>query len=263
MDFLTANQNLPFAIALVLMLFMAVFQAFSVFGGGTDSLATEPGTEASPDAVVGDAAASAGSGTPSDASPVIGDSAQNPAFQSVDAHHTFGHTLVYSILAWLQIGKIPTMIVFVLLLMTFGTGGLVFQKFFHAFTGGLLHPLLASIPAAAFAVFTSGLVGRWIAPIIPRDETEAVSADSFIGLSATIIRGSASWNRPAEAKLQDRIGRTHYVMVEPEDKGATFHAGDEVQLILRKGGRYLVIPGPFKMSEIKRITTNHPPQANL
>ena len=50
---------------------------------------------------------------------------------------------------------------------------------------------------------------------MPRDETEAVAEASFIGRDAQIVLGTARAGSPAQAKLQDAFGKTHYIMFEP------------------------------------------------
>ena len=41
----------------------------------------------------------------------------------------------------------------------------------------------------------------------------------MVGSYATIIRGEAKRGQPAEAKTYDLRGRTHYVLIEPDDAG--------------------------------------------
>ena len=59
-----------------------------------------------------------------------------------------------------------------------------------------------------------------------------------------IIRGEALAGQPAEAKLQDRFGQTHYLLVEPDDEAGRFVEGDEVLLVQGSGSRFRGIPNP-------------------
>ena len=52
--------------------------------------------------------------------------------------------------------------------------------------------------------------------MIPKDETTAVSDASLVGRVGTIVIGTASAGRPAETRVHDEHGTTHYIMVEPE-----------------------------------------------
>lgn len=68
-----------------------------------------------------------------------------------------------------------------------------------------------------------------IARILPQDETTAIYSDELIGRTATIILGVATPNSPAEAKVQDQHGLTHYILVEPE-QDESFQQGQSVIL---------------------------------
>ena len=80
-----------------------------------------------------------------------------------------------------------------------------------------------------------------MARIIPKDETEAVSEKSFVGCVATITIGTASKGKPAQAKLRDRLGNTHYVMVEPDIDGQFFETGSEVLIVMQTGSVFTAI----------------------
>ncbi|MDZ7626926.1 MAG: DUF1449 family protein [Parvularculaceae bacterium] len=71
--------------------------------------------------------------------------------------------------------------------------------------------------------------------MLPREETDAVSSDSFIGRVAEVIRGEARVGAPAEAKLTDARGQTQYILVEPDAAGASFHQGTEVLIVEQRG----------------------------
>ena len=87
---------------------------------------------------------------------------------------------------------------------------------------------------------TGGLEG-----LLPRDETSAVDAATFVGRTAVVTGGVARAGMPAQARLTDQFGTTHYVLVEPEDAEDTFAAGSLV-LLLRQtsGGRFSAIANP-------------------
>ncbi|MEL6964311.1 MAG: OB-fold-containig protein, partial [Pseudomonadota bacterium] len=64
---------------------------------------------------------------------------------------------------------------------------------------------------------------------------------SFVGRVATITLGSARLGQPAQAKLQDQHGQTHYVMVEPDRQDITFEQGSRVLLVARARGVFRAI----------------------
>jgi len=136
---------------------------------------------------------------------------------------------------WLSFGKLPALIVLVVATTSFGIGGFALQEIVRSLAGFALAPAVASGPAAVFAIFAMHHVGHALARAMPRDHTEAVSTAEFIGRVATVFRGTASSGRPAEAKLTDIHGKTHYVLVEPDDGQQLLGEGSEVVLVRREG----------------------------
>lgn len=152
---------------------------------------------------------------------------------------------------WLNAGKIPLLF----LILTFlGC---------YALIGYLLQLILFQSIGKPGPVWIMGLVvlpvclpfSRWfsmgLGKILPKDETSAVSRDSFIGQAAVITLGIARVGSPAQAKLKDTFGQTHYVMVEPDEAEETFRAGDRVILVRfsQNGSGFLATPDPFDSAE--------------
>ncbi len=138
-------------------------------------------------------------------------------------------------LTWLSFGRLPALIVLILLTTSFGLGGYVLQEAMRRIFGFALEPAIASAPAAIFSLFATHHLGHWLGRLMPREETEAVSTADFIGRVATVFRGTASAGKPAEAKLTDIHGKTHYVLVEPDDNKQLLSEGSEVVLVRREG----------------------------
>lgn len=152
---------------------------------------------------------------------------------------------------WLNAGKIPMLF----FLLTFlGC---------YALIGYLLQLVLVQSLGKPGPLWIMGLIvlpvclpfSRWfsvgLGKVLPKDETSAVSRDSFIGQAAVITLGVATVGSPAQAKLKDAYGQTHYVMVEPDDAEETFSAGDRVILVRfsQKGSGFLATADPFDSVE--------------
>lgn len=135
-----------------------------------------------------------------------------------------------SVLGWLCIGKVPLLVLLVAFLTAFGITGMVLQSIIKSTLG--FH--LPAVLAACIALFVALPPTRWfalgLAKVMPKEETEAVSTTSFIGKVATITRGIARQDVPAEAKLRDIHGQMHYVLVEPDAADEEFPQGSEVLL---------------------------------
>ena len=144
-------------------------------------------------------------------------------------------------LSWLSFGKLPALVVIVLLTASFGLIGFAGQEVLRRTAGFALDPWVASVPAAIGALFATRHLGMGLARIMPKEETEAVSTKAFVGRVATVFRGVARSGQPAEAKLTDIHGKTHYVLIEPDDGEPVMPEGSEVVIIGQKGPVYRAI----------------------
>tara|TARA_R110000824_G_scaffold99123_1_gene236201 strand:+ start:1699 stop:2358 length:660 start_codon:yes stop_codon:yes gene_type:complete len=146
-----------------------------------------------------------------------------------------GAGIADGLLSFFGWGRLPFMILLVLFLMVFGLTGFAGQQFFQSLTGGLLPTLLAVPGTAIVALPLTGLLSKPLAKIIPQDETTAVSIDDLTGRRAMIDIGTAKAGYPARAKVQDRHGHSHSLMVEPDSEDGIFNTGEEVLLVRREG----------------------------
>ncbi len=145
------------------------------------------------------------------------------------------------LLGILGFGKVPLMILLMLMLGLFGMIGLSGQMVLQNLTGSLLTPWLA-IPLAAFASLPlTGAIARPLAKILPRDETTAVGRDTLVGRFATIELGKAETGSPARAKVRDVHGQSHFVMVEPDNAGQILEQGEEILLVRRDNDTFRAI----------------------
>ncbi|MAE95594.1 MAG: hypothetical protein CL910_13125 [Deltaproteobacteria bacterium] len=217
-DFLFLPQNFPFAVALTVMLGIAVMEGVATLvGAGLSGLieAVFPDFDLDVDMEVdadGDAAPGAGFFT--------------------------------GLLGWLHIGRVPVLVLLVILLTGFGLLGLALQALARELLGAPLPGWLVSVPAFLGALPIVRVGGAAVARIIPREETSAVSRHSFVGRVATIVIGTARSGEPTQARLRDEHGRSHYVMVEPDLPDQSFAAGCPVLLVREVGPRFRVIAPP-------------------
>lgn len=144
-----------------------------------------------------------------------------------------GHGLV-GLLSWLNIDKVPFLMVLVSFLASFGLIGIGLQTIVAAVSGTPLKATIATIATLPLTLPVMKVITGTIAKLLPQDETEVVSRESLVGAHAVITLGTAAAGSPAEAKLRDRYGTTHYVMVEPKIAGAELRQGQQVLLVARK-----------------------------
>jgi hypothetical protein len=135
-------------------------------------------------------------------------------------------------MAWLGIGKVPFMIWLVVLLAGFGLSGIGLQLALRDLLGFDLPSWMAAIPAGAFGLWFARGFGAVFARLLPKTETEAMSERMLARRRGTITQGTATRGRPAEVRVMDRFGNSHYLRAEPLQDQDALEQGTEV-LVLR------------------------------
>ncbi|MBO9511796.1 YqiJ family protein [Erythrobacter sp. A6_0] len=195
-------HNLPFAIAMGLMVLLALVQVLGLGDWGV--------------------------GADLDVDPDIG----------ADADASLQPGMVEGLLTLLGVGRVPLTIWLALFLLMFAGIGLSVQELATSLTGAPLYSWLAAVIAGAAAVPVTGMLARPLGAVLPKDHTTAVSTASLIGRRATITDGVARTGSPARARVRDIHGQAHYVMVEPHEETSALHAGDEVLLVRREKDQF-------------------------
>lgn len=211
-SFLTASQNLPFTVALAVMLVIAMMEGTSlVLGAGITNVL---------DKII-------------------------PVFDfDVDAPELSNTTGFTKFLSWLRIGEVPFLITLIIFLTAFGLIGLILQSMVDSVAGTLLPAYVASAPALLVTLPVLRVSHRVVAKIIPKDETYAVSEDTFIGRIAVVTGGTATAKKGAQARLKDEFGRDHYVLVKPDNEGDSFPPKTSVLVVSKKGAFFYAIANP-------------------
>lgn len=146
-----------------------------------------------------------------------------------------------SLLSWINVGRLPLLMLIVVFLFAFGMTGLIGQRVVAAVLEQPAPWFLAAPAAFAVALPVTRVFGRGVARIMPRDETTAVSRDSLVGRVAVVVTGEARPESPAQARVRDQHGQAHYVMVEPDNAADVFAEGTSVLLVRRAGAKYFAI----------------------
>ena len=208
-EFLLLAQNLPFTIALTVVFILAFIEGVGLaFGAGLSDM-------------IGGIF------------PEMDISIEGPDLEG-------GNTLG-AILAWLRVGQVPIIILLIVFLTSFAISGYALQIFTQNLFGFLFPAFIAGIIAVFAALPCTRVLGGLMHKYLPKDETYAVSSDSFIGRVANITLGTAAHENAAEAKLKDEHGKTHYIMVEPDNDKETFDQSDELLIVRQENGKFFVI----------------------
>jgi hypothetical protein len=222
MSWLSAAGNAPFVIALLVMCGLAAVELIAVFTGFSVNDVVD-------ELVV----------------PHAGVDTAGNAPTGMETTSADGPGVIGRFLAWMYVGKVPVLMVLIVLLTVFGLGGLILQGAVRSIFGAAL-PSIVAAPLVLFALLP---VVRFctasIARVMPRDETSAVDPRSFIGRTARITAGVAKPGMPAEGRLTDKFGTDHHILVEPEDASDSFPTGSVVLLVRQTGGgRFSAIANP-------------------
>lgn len=145
------------------------------------------------------------------------------------------------LLAWFRVGEVPVIMLFIVFLTGFGVSGLTAQFVMQSITGATFPVYLASVLAFMGAIPTVRVFGGILGKYMPKDETEVVSEESFIGMIATLTLGAAEVGKPAQAKLTDKHNQTHYILVEPDDVKERFEQGDQALVVSKVGALFKII----------------------
>jgi hypothetical protein len=217
LPFIFADQNLPFAVALALMLIIAILEGAATFLGA--------GISGVLDSLLPDLDFDLGVDVDAD----------------LDMPGVGSPSILTSIMAWLRLGQVPALVLLVIFLTSFGLVGYGLQMIFVETVGVMLPSLLAGVVAFVFALPIVRVGGGILVKIMPKDETDAVAEESFIGLVAVVTLGAARAGSAAQGKLKDRHGQTHYVMIEPDNEDEMFPQGTEVLLVKHSGAIFKAI----------------------
>lgn len=225
LDFLLATENLPFTVALAVMFGIAFLEVVMVLMGF------------------------ALSGMLDSLLPDIDFDFELELDSELETLSPFSH-----LLSWLRMGKVPMLMLLIIFLTGFGLIGLALQSFLHGSFGFLLPNWLMSIPAFLLALPVVRVFGGALNRFMPNDETDAVSVASLVGRVATITLGTAASGSPAEARVRDVHGITHYVMVEPDVANECFPAQSLVLLVRNEGAIFKAItnPNPALVDEVTK-----------
>lgn len=179
-------SNIVFSVSLLLMLVLSIFEiCLTLVGGGSQDLLQQF--------------------LPQELNHQI----------DIDIQHEYG--VFVKTLDWLYLGKVPLLVWLIIFLSTFSLLGFFIQSLIFQFTQTLLSAWIIAPLCLFLCMPFVRLNTQLLMKILPQDETTAIHSNELIGLSGVIILGEARRNYPAQAKVRDIYGLTHYVLVEPEN----------------------------------------------
>lgn len=226
LNFLFHTDNLPFTIALMVLVILMLIEVVGLLSGlhvseAVDNMIPDIGVDGAgidgPDHLDGEG--------------------------SIEGAGADAPYAILRALTWLGLGKVPVIIFIGLFLAVFGMIGLAGQFIIMKITGGnfMIPGWIAWAPAMAAAIPPVRLCCSAVGRVFPKVQTTAVSEATFIGRVAIVTQGRARRGSPSQARLRDQHGQVHYLLVEPDQEDETFDTGCEVLLVKRHGAVFQAI----------------------
>ncbi|GJD77911.1 OB-fold-containig protein [Methylobacterium gregans] len=159
----------------------------------------------------------------------------------VGTAHAHGALSPAALLSWLNVGRVPFLILLILGLAAFALAGFALQGLAAALVAPLPVPL-AVLAAGAAALPVLRVSTRVLARLIPRDESYAVSADDLVGAIAEVTLGPLDQGLPGQVRALDRHGNPHLLRARAAPDAPAMPAGARVLLVDRADGVFVAIP---------------------
>ena len=153
------------------------------------------------------------------------------------------HDGLSGLTSWLNVGRVPVLILLMLLLGLFAMSGFVIQIFANALWSPL-PALLAVVPAIAITLPAVRASSRTVARLVPRDETYAVELADFVGRIAEVTVGPLDQGLPGRIRLKDQHGNWHVVRAKAASNDAPIAIGTTVLIVDRVSNIFVATVAP-------------------
>jgi hypothetical protein len=152
-------------------------------------------------------------------------------------------------------GKVPFIVIVVIFLSSFSLAGFFMQYVAKSLSGQYIRWFYAIWPPFIIAMLCVSFVTVILSKVHLKniESSYAVRENTFVGKVAIITIGTAKKGQPAEAKLRDQYGKTHYVMVEPDGREDQFERSTQVLLVRKEKSIFKAIENPSKALNNKDI----------
>jgi hypothetical protein len=159
---------------------------------------------------------------------------------SVEVDH---HNGLSSLFLWINAGRLPLLILLILVLGVFSIEGFLLQGIAHAL-GFVIPVSIMVLVAVAGSLPVIRTTSRGLARVIPRDETYAVHDADFVGQIATVTVGPLDQGLPGRVRLKDVFGNWHTVSARASHDSPDLAVGASVLLVDRDTRGFIAIAAP-------------------
>lgn len=224
--FFLADQNSPFLAAAVVTLVIAGIEILSLLLGlGLSDMIDDVLPDIEPEAAVEGAGEGLGDGAAADG------------------------TMLGEALSWLNVGRVPFLVLLIAFLTVFTLGGYGLQLLVGGTVGYYLPAVVAGPAALAMAIPATRATSRLLGRVVPRHESYAAGNDDLIGRMATVTLGPVTRRAAGKAKVVDQNGNLHFLRVRAANRGERFETDASVLLVGRRRSLFDVIAPPSSLSD--------------
>lgn len=141
---------------------------------------------------------------------------------------------------WFNAGRLPVVVLLILTLGLFSVLGFFIQGIAHG-TGVAVPAWVAGLLSAAWTVPMVRTCSRFIARILPRDETYAVDEADFVGHVGEVSVGPLDQGLPGRVRLKDVFGNWHTVAARARADTDALPVGASVLLVERDARSFIAV----------------------
>lgn len=163
--------------------------------------------------------------------------------EAIDKAWIDDHNGVSGLMSWLNVGGVPILILLMLFLGLFAMTGFVIQAVAVA-AWAPLPASLAALPAFVLALPAVRVTSRWVARIVPRDESYVVDLGDFVGRSGEVTVGPLDQGLPGRIRLKDRHGNWHVLRARAARNEEPIAIGAQVLIVDRTSDIFIAISAP-------------------
>ena len=153
------------------------------------------------------------------------------------------HNILGGLFLWVNAGRLPFLILFILALGLFSIIGFLLHGIAHG--AGITVPAwISALAAGAVSVPVIRSTSRGIARVIPRDESYAVDEADFVGHVGEVSIGPLDQGLPGRVRLKDVFGNWHTVSARAGPDVQALPVGASVLLVDRDAKGFIAISAP-------------------
>jgi membrane protein implicated in regulation of membrane protease activity len=157
---------------------------------------------------------------------------------------------VINAISWINVGGVPLLIFLLLVLGAFSITGFLIQDLARM-VAGPLPATLASVGALAVSVPLVRMSSRFIAKIIPKDESYAVGLGDLVGRVGEVVVGPLDQGPPGRVSVADIHGNRHFVWAVAAPSSTPLAQGTLVLLVDRIGTRFVAVAASDELKPSK------------